>query len=807
MRRSTVAFLLYLAVGTPLAAQQLDSVTVPAGKRYVAGGPFGWLSNILAGSRYRHLWGTPVAMAYMDPAQRGLVPIGADTGLRAGFIYFRDSAGGTWTFRPLDRDLQNYISAAQRRGIVSGFVQDLQSGRHPGAPLVVQGLMRGAGLGGKDQRLLALQVDTALVPGLLEQGIETRFRDELDEKSSAITSVELLAQLDAPDPPAVDAAAYLRERLFDIFVGSWDPMPEDWLWARRRGGLMVPLPRDRDGAFSRFDGVVTGLASQTLAELSSFQAGYGPKLPMTGRLRVLDRRLLTGLDSARWSSITADLAGRLTDNVLQQAVNLMPREYREANGRELFRQLQVRRDRLGEVSRRYRDQLLDRGELYGTTMADTIIARRSEGGVLDVSIGERVPVRFDSKLTDEVRLYPLGGADRIVFRGGNHDGPALRIAVDSSDVITDPGGTNAIRLEPGLEIPRFFDSAGVETATLRGNRRSWATWFHFNSDLGLQLGGGPVLTTYEPGYNPFKRRLRLRAAFATAPGDGAVDFRAEFRRRHSNTYYRLDAKISSIEVLKFYGYGNETERTQDNDFYKTSQRHIIVAPTVVIPVSNRSTVEIGLIGKKVKTDSSSSTLIGQERPYGTETDFGQIGMQASIQHDTRDATAFAKKGSQIHAAMTAYPAILDAEEAFGMFEASASYTVTPADPLTFALRGSAKTTWGKYPVHEAAYLGGSRTVRSLNSQRFAGDAAAWANFETRVRIGHFPFVMNWDWGVFGIADAGRVFYQPETSQKMHYGLGGGLWAVVPDRSFMGVFDIVAGNDNRIAFWFGISFIM
>src|SRR5262245_9739315 len=495
MRRSIVAFLLCLAPGAALAAQQLDSVTIPAGNRYVARGPFGWLSTVLAGSRYRHLWGTPVTMPYFDPGHHGLVPIGADTGLRAGFIYFRDSAGATWTFRPLDRDLQNYISAARRKGIVSGFVQDLQSGRHPGAPLVVQQLMRGAGLGGKDQQLLALQVDTTLVPGLLEQGIETRFRDELDEKSSAITSVELLAQLDAPDPPTVDAVAYLRERLFDIFVGSWDPLPEDWLWGRRRGGLMVPLPRDRDAAFSRFDGVVTGLASQTLSELSSFQAGYGPKLPMTNRLRVLDRRLLTGLDSSRWSSVTADLAGRLTDNVLRQAVNLMPPEYQEANGRDLLHQLQLRRDRLAEVSRRYRDQLLDRGELYGTTMADTIIARRSEGGVHDVSIGERVPVRFDSKLTDEVRLYPLGGADRIIYRGGDHNGPALRIAVDSSDVITDPGGTNSISLEPGLEIPRFFDSVGVETATLRGTRRSWATWFHCNSDLGLQLGGGPVLTT------------------------------------------------------------------------------------------------------------------------------------------------------------------------------------------------------------------------------------------------------------------------------------------------------------------------
>ena len=122
-------------------------------------------------------------------------------------------------------------------------------------------------------------------------------------------------------------------------------------------------------------------------------------------------------------------------------------------------------------------------------------------------------------------------------------------------------------------------------------------------------------------------------------------------------------------------------------------------------------------------------------------------------------------------------------------------------------RASGKTTWGKYPAHEAAYLGGSRTVRSLDAQRFAGDAATWGNFETRVRLGTLPFVMNWDFGVFGIADVGRVYYASEDSSRLHYGLGGGLWAVLPDRSFMGVFDIVTGDDSKIAFWFGVGFIL
>jgi hypothetical protein len=364
-----------------------------------------------------------------------------------------------------------------------------------------------------------------------------------------------------------------------------------------------------------------------------------------------------------------------------------------------------------------------------------------------------------------------------------------------------------VQFDAGLATPRFVESTEVESALLRGTRTGIATWLNFNSDLGLQVGGGPVFTTYDPAYDPWKRRLRVRAALATKPGDGAIDFRGEFRRRHSNVHYRIDAKASAIEFLKFYGYGNQTTRTESSSFYRSDQRHFIIAPTLVAPLAGRSLLEIGVIGKMVLTDTTVVTLISQQKPYGTDTDFGQLGMQASLRFDTRDATTFATRGSELKAGFTAYPAILSADEAFGMFEGSASWTTSPVTPLTFAMRASGKTTWGKYPVHEAAYLGGSRTVRSLDAQRFAGDAAIWGNFETRLRVGTLPFVMNWDWGVFGIADAGRVYYDAETSSRWHYGLGGGLWAVLPDRSFMGVFDVVAGDDGKIAFWFGVSFIM
>ena len=95
MGRPLIAVLLTVGACGSLAAQAPDSVTVPAGSRYVARGPLGWLSKFMFGSRYRDLWGTPVTLPRLDPAARNFTPIGADTGLRAGYLYFRDGAGAT----------------------------------------------------------------------------------------------------------------------------------------------------------------------------------------------------------------------------------------------------------------------------------------------------------------------------------------------------------------------------------------------------------------------------------------------------------------------------------------------------------------------------------------------------------------------------------------------------------------------------------------------------------------------------------------------------------------------------------------
>ncbi|HEY6110600.1 MAG TPA: hypothetical protein VIV56_16980, partial [Gemmatimonadales bacterium] len=73
------------------------------------------------------------------------------------------------------------------------------------------------------------------------------------------------------------------------------------------------------------------------------------------------------------------------------------------------------------------------------------------------------------------------------------------------------------------------------------------------------------------------------------------------------------------------------------------------------------------------------------------------------------------------------------------------------------------------------------TVRGYAEHRFAGDASLAGNVELRARVGRFYALLPIEFGVFGLADAGRVFRSGETSTVWHGAAGGGLWLAFLNR--------------------------
>jgi hemolysin activation/secretion protein len=92
-----------------------------------------------------------------------------------------------------------------------------------------------------------------------------------------------------------------------------------------------------------------------------------------------------------------------------------------------------------------------------------------------------------------------------------------------------------------------------------------------------------------------------------------------------------------------------------------------------------------------------------------------------------------------------------------------------------ALRASAKKVVGDFPFHESAFIGGRGSVRQLDRERYAGDASLAGTAELQIPVAKFGFVLPLDVGIYGWADAGRVYFEGESPGGWHKAAGVGLW--------------------------------
>jgi hypothetical protein len=124
------------------------------------------------------------------------------------------------------------------------------------------------------------------------------------------------------------------------------------------------------------------------------------------------------------------------------------------------------------------------------------------------------------------------------------------------------------------------------------------------------------------------------------------------------------------------------------------------------------------------------------------------------------------------------------------------------------VRAGARRVWGDFPIHEAAFLGGSHTLRGFSSQRYAGSATVYGGVDARIPVDTVNLgLVRGQLGVLGLADVGRVFHASDTSQALHHGLGGGLWFAFRVRSTVlgATVSYARGEKDRVYLDFGAPF--
>jgi hypothetical protein len=817
-----------LAVGllAPAPARAQHDTSVVADARYAKGA----VHRLFFGNGYRELWTTPIRAPILDVRTYagGLRPLSAGGGFQTASLWFRGADGYKYGFRGVVK-LPGVLPVEIESTFVKDLVQDQISAGHPGAPAVVAPLLEAAGVLHTDPTLFILPLDAPLDTfctrfcGLLGFLQRLPVADSgylgFDGADSIIKSRRLFPRLRASPANLVDQHALLTARLMDVFFGDWDRHRGQWTWARfgtNRPVRWVPIPEDRDQAFARFNGLLLDITRTSGAPfLLKFSGHYSSIVGETWNGRDVDRWFLGELERPTWDSIALYLQGRLTDSVIDDAVRRLPDAWYARNGARLSAALKHRRDDLPREASRYYRLLAREAEVHGTAVAEDVGVERTADGRLTVRVTERGAAApwfartYDPHDTREVRLYPRGGGDRVVVRGEGPDRITVRVVADSQVVVADSsrGGVKvydaawlpwrARRKVRISGLPQRPGAALDEPTPPRdwGARLMPQAWLTAGPDIGVFLGYGVSRRTFAFRRLPFASQWRLRAGYAVGADESRVGIDGLIRPAESRLRFELGAYASGIEVLRWNGVGNATTVTLPDPHYRVNQAQVEAYGRAVIPLGNVLEFRVGPSVLYSHTRIQPGRIIADSLPYGSA-NFGQAGLKASLgltdeccwRRRARltpdgdsigtDSSFVATRAIRLTVGGSAYPALWNVDSAFGDLHGEVSGFVTarraPLRP-TLAFRAGAKRVFGRYPFTEAAFIGDAATVRLGRKNRYAGDAAVWGNAELRLALTPFFVILPGEFGVFGLADVGRVFVRGESSDRWHSAVGGGVW--------------------------------
>lgn len=815
---------------------------IVAGEEYKASG----FHKFLLGKNYRSLWIMPIEVDVLDfqSFAGGLRPVMRVGGMQTLGLALKGANGRNYTFRGIDKDPTSFLPQSFQDTLADRLIKDQTAAAHPTGAIVVPSIAEAAGILHNVPELVIMPDD----PGLGEfrdafanvlGTIEEYPSPALDSHPGTFGATEILSSVEMwnrrlADPENhIDSRAFLRARLVDILLGDWDRHRNQWRWAKipEQPGWQ-PIPEDRDQAFASYEGVLLTWVRLRNPQLIKFKGSYPGIEGMTWNGREMDRILLTDLELPVWEEIARDVQSRVTDDVIKEAVHRMPKEYYDLSGEEITRFLKQRRDKLQNAAAKFYRHLAGEVNVHCTNRDDWVEIQRIDNGDVDVKVSLSVDGkmagdyyfqrRFHPKETREIRIYLHNGNNFVVTSGGKlHEIKVRVISGDGQDSVddseggglyfSDMAGNSRMIRGPGSkhDTSPYEPPPGEDPDNTLLEHRDWGrrtapqVYPGFSSDIGLFLGGGLISTGYGFRYVPYSDSHKILVGYATSAQSGIFDYRGDFRKPNSSLFSTFSVLVSGLEFLRFYGFGNETSADETDDFYKIRQRMISIFPALHYTFSPSLEIYGGLQFKYNAAKDDPSTLLGTIQPYGYA-NFGQVGFCLGFNWDTRNPLKASDPGFRIDVEGFMYPKAATVESTFSGVEGNAAAYISLTKPLILALSIGGKKLFGTIPYTEAAYIGGSSTVRGFTKNRFAGEASLYGRLELRLILGKAIFIIPGEYGLFGLTDIGRVFVKDESSNKWHPAYGGGVFFSVLDLAT--VFSLaVAVSEERTAVYFKAGF--
>ena len=772
---------------------------------------------------------TPFEIPVLDlaVAKGGLTAFGKGGGNQSNSIRLKSKEGKIYQLRTVRKVTERFPSKV-RKTMANQLVKQQLTAGHPFSALVVGKMAAAIGVYHTNPQIvyvpqqpnLGIYNELAGEVFLFEERAAGDWADlvSFGHPDEIKSTDKLIHKMLKGSKVKIDQQQVLRSRLFDNILGDWDRHEDQWRWAGFKSPngekIYQPIPRDRDQAYANFDGIANELASYTVPFTRAAHKYDGDiskkeETWLNYQARIFDRLFLNQLTLSEWEETAKYIQAHLTDATIEEGIQQLPSFSYQKKGKQWIEWTKDRRDNLLQTARNYYQILNKEVQILGTHEQNYFQIHRlndlqTKVVVYQLKKGKKRQLferTFENRVTKELQLYGLDGADHFQIIGKATKGPIIRlIGGKGKDTFVDKSEVKGMD-----KRTKIYDDIGTdnrlklknESKDYRSNRNDLNAFNHrdfnynytipmpilgSNPDDGMIVGLSLNRNTYS-----FKRQQTHQIIGNYAIGSNSLSFQYEgnyFKTfNHWDTYLKISAEMPRF-VTNFHGLGNETIRDIDQfsrDYYRVQRSMISIYSAIKRRWSGGATFTVGPVIESMKIEQNIGRI--------TNDDYFKINpivfkdrwfAGGNVRFDFTNADNIAVPTDGLHFTLGASwrTNLHDFDRQTLRLDSELKFYVPLTDNHQVVLGNSigGQHLLGSYDFFQAITLGGNQHLRGFANERFSGRTAFYHNIDLRIQlIDSKNKVLPFSAGITPIFDYGRVWINGESSNKIHYNYGANLW--------------------------------
>ncbi len=809
------------------------TVTMPAGAHYKAGKG----KRTFFGDHYRDAWTTPVKIPIIQlgEVEGGLKPLKKGGGMQTLSLRLENEEGNQFVLRTIDKDPSSVVPEEFQETFAVDLIQDQISAGHPYGAFAIPRMAEAIGIYhtnpkyvfiGEDPNLEEFQKTFANRLYLFEErpNDDESDRPFFGSAKDIEGTPDVVEKIQEDHDHVVDEHFTARSRLFDIFINDWDRHDDQWRWAQidtGKGKVYRPIPRDRDQAFYKFDGVLPSLTNRKwgLRKFQCFDHEIRDIAGIAFNGRHFDRTFTTRLNKKEWLDIAKELQTLLTDEVIEAAIRDMPKEVFDIDGPDIISKLQSRRKLLVNTAERLYNELAKEVTVVGSDDKEAFEVNFVNDNDVEVTVYRLSKKKekkqsvfyqriFHADETEEVRLFGLGKDDTFTFKGDGKRNILVRaVGGKGNDEFMDEttGSGKKVKIYDTKEGNKLELGKGTVNKTSKDtivnyyNRKEFennvttpALFFGFNPDDGLLLGGGVTIVNHGFRKEPYASKHTIVGNASLAAEAFNFKYNGDFTNAIGKWNLNLDLDVSYPNATRnFFGLGNETpefgitdiviDEEDENNFNRVRLQQIEFYPSLRKKWNEeRQSISFGPHYQWTDVERTEGRFVDMAESGLMVEDFAAsqyVGAKLKYQYARVNSLRMPLAGG-IFNLDASWNNRIDANQDKNFFRLGGEFKgYVPLGKISvFAVRVGGAHNFGDFEFFQANTLGNIQNYRGARRFRYAGQTNFYQNTDLRIKLFDIKnYILPTTVGLILFNDFGRVWADEDTSDVMHHAYGGGVF--------------------------------